>query len=181
VVVVAAVAAVIAVTALHGSGGNPSGSSGSSSSATVTVSSAVTASSPAATDTPSISVPASTASSRGATGTGGVPQAYLGQWSGTITSNTGAEGPQTAKFKLTGGAVNSIVGTSSYTNGPCAYNLLLVSSSESGVELQEQVTSGPCLADYAVVKLTGGKLTENIYLFSPSGSPNLTGTLAKAS
>jgi hypothetical protein len=110
-----------------------------------------------------------------------VPQAYLGQWSGTITSKSGAEGPQTAEFKLTGGAVNSIVGTSSYTNGPCAYNLLLISSSGSGVELQEQVTSGPCLADYAVVKLHGGKLTEDIYLISPSGSPDLTGTLAKTS
>jgi len=110
-----------------------------------------------------------------------VPQAYLGQWSGTITSNTGAEGPQTAQFKLTGGAVNSIVGTSSYTNGPCAYNLRLISSSGSEVELQEQVTSGPCLADYAIVKLKDGKLTENIYLFSPSGSPDLTGTLAKTS
>jgi serine/threonine protein kinase len=185
-VVVAAVVVVIAVTALHGSGGNPSGSSGSSNSATVTVSSAVTASSPAATNTSSISVPPSTASplpptpSTG-TGTGAVPQAYLGQWSGTMTSNTGAEGPQTAKLKLTGGAAGSIVGTSSYTNGPCAYNLLLVSSSPAGVELQEQVTSGPCLADYAVVKLNGGKLTENIYLFSPSGSPDLTGTLAKTS
>jgi hypothetical protein len=110
-----------------------------------------------------------------------VPQAYLGQWSGTITSNTGAEGPQTAKLKLTGGAAGSIVGTSSYTNGPCAYNLLLVSSSGSGVELQEQVTSGPCFSDYAVVKRSGGKLTENIYLFSPSGPPDLTGTLAKTS
>jgi hypothetical protein len=111
-----------------------------------------------------------------------VPQAYLGQWSGTITSNTGAEGPQTAKLKLTGGAAGSIVGTSSYTNGPCTYNLLLVSSSESGVELQEQVTSGPCFADYTVVKINGGKLTENIYLFGPSGaSPDLTGTLAETS
>jgi serine/threonine protein kinase len=185
-VVAAAVAVVIALTALHGSGGNPSAVSGSSSAATVTVSSAVTASSPAATDTASISVPASTASpippsSSPATGTGTVPQAYLGQWSGTMTSNTGAEGPQTAKLKLTGGAAGSIVGTVSYANGPCTYNLLLVSSSVSGVELQEQVTSGPCFSDYAVVKLSGGKLTENIYLFSPSGPPDLTGTLAKTS
>jgi hypothetical protein len=110
-----------------------------------------------------------------------VPQAYLGQWSGTVISHTGAEGPQTAELKLTGGAVNSIVGTSSYTNGPCTYNLLLVSSSGSGVELQEQVTSGPCLSDYAIVKLTGGKLTEGIYVISPNGSPDLTGTLAKTS
>ncbi len=189
-VVVAAVAAVIAVTVLHGSGGNPSAKSGSSGSATLAASPAGTASS-AATDTPASSAPASAASasppssspasSSTGTGPGAVPQAYLGQWSGTITSHTGAEGPQTAEFKLTGGALNSIVGTSSYTNGPCAYNLLLVSSSESGVELQEQVTSGPCLGDYAIVKLSGGKLTENIYLFSPSGSPDLTGTLAKAS
>jgi hypothetical protein len=31
------------------------------------------------------------------------------------------------------------------------------------------------------VKLAGGKLTEDIYLFSPGGSPDLTGTLAKTS
>ena len=196
VVVVAAVAAVIAVTTLHGTGGSPPTSGGSSGSATVATSSAGTASS-AATDTPASSASASSPSasaasassasasgppaSSSATGPGAVPQAYLGQWSGTITSNTGAEGPQTAQFKLTGGAVNSIVGTSSYTNGPCAYNLRLISSSGSEVELQEQVTSGPCLADYAIVKLKDGKLTENIYLFSPSGSPDLTGTLAKTS
>ena len=180
VVVVAVVAVVIAVTALHGSGGNPPASSGSSGSATVTVSSA-------ATDTPASSAPTSAASASGppsssaATGPGAVPQAYLGQWSGTITDNSGIEGPQTAKLKLTGGAVNSVVGTSSYTNGPCSYNLLLISSSGSEVELQEQVTSGPCLADYAIVKLMDGKLTEDIYLTSPSGSPGFTGTLAKTS
>jgi serine/threonine protein kinase len=200
-VVVAAVAAVIAVTALHGSGGNPSASSGSSGSATVTAAPAGTASS-AATDTPASSAPASTGpastgpastgpastasasgppSSSAATGPGAVPQAYLGQWSGTITDNSGIEGPQTAELKLTGGAVNSIVGTSSYTNGPCAYNLLLVSSSGSEVELQEQVTSGACFADYAIVKLKDGKLTEDVYLTSPSGSPGFTGTLAKTS
>ena len=189
--VVAAVAAVIAVTVLHGSGGNPSAKSGSSGSATVTAAPAGTASS-AATGTPARSAPASAASASGppssgppssgtATGPSAVPQAYLGQWSGTITANSGAEGPQTAKLKLTGGAVNSIVGTSSYTNGPCTYNLVLVSSSGSGVELQEQVTSGPCFSDYAIVKLNGGKLTENIYLISPNGSPGLTGTLAKTS
>jgi hypothetical protein len=185
-VVVAAVAAVIAVAALPGSGGNPTASSGSSGSATVTTSAAATTS-PAATDTPASSAPASATSASGppsssaATGPSAMPQAYLGQWSGTITSNTGAEGPQTATLKLTGGAVNSVVGTSSYTNGPCAYNLLLISSSGSGVELQEQVTSGPCLADYAIVKLQGGKLIEDIYVLSPSGPPDLTGTLAKTS
>jgi len=196
-VVLAAVAAVIAVTALHGSGGNPTAESGSSGSATVTgspagtVSSAGTASS-AATGTPASSAPASATSASGppsssppssstGTGPGAVPQAYLGQWSGTITDNSGIEGPQTAELKLTGGAVNSIVGTSSYTNGPCAYNLLLISSSGSEVELQEQVTSGACLADYAIVKLNDGKLTEDVYLTSPTGSPGFTGTLAKTS
>jgi serine/threonine protein kinase len=191
VVVAAAVAVVIAVTALHGSGGNPTAESGSSGSATATASQAGTASS-AATDTPASSAPASAASSSAppssstpssssGTGPGAVPHAYLGQWSGTITDNSGIEGPQTAELKLTGGAVNSIVGTASYTNGPCAYNLFLISASGSEVELQEQVTSGACLADYAIVKLNGGKLTEDIYLTSPSGSPGFTGTLAKTS
>jgi hypothetical protein len=122
----------------------------------------------AATDTPGSSAPA-------------VPEAYLGQWSGTVTSNTGAEGPQTATLKLIGGPVNSIVGTASYTNGPCTYNLSLVSASGSEVELQEQVTSGPCFSDNAIVKLDGARLTEDVYLFSLSGSPDLTGTLAKTS
>src|SRR5580692_8779377 len=85
-VVVAAVAAVIAVTTLHGSGGNPTARTGSSGPATVTAA-------PAATDTPASSAPASATSASGppsssaATGPGAVPQAYLGQWSGTITSN----------------------------------------------------------------------------------------------
>jgi hypothetical protein len=182
--VVAAVAVVIAVIALPGSGGKPSAESGSSGSATVTVSSAATdtpASSAPASPTSASTASASTASSGTGAGPNAVPHAYLGQWSGTVTANTGAEGPQTAEFKLTGGAVNSIVGTSSYTNGPCTYNLLLISSSGSEVELQEQVTSGPCYSDYAIVKLEGGKLTEDIYLFSPSGPPDLTGTLAKTS
>jgi len=184
--VVAVVAVVIAVTSLHGSSGNPPPESGSSSSATVTTSAAGTASA-AATGTPASSAPASAASSSGspssraATGPNALPQAYLGHWSGTITDNNGIEGPQTADLKITGGAVNSIVGTASYTNGPCAYNLLLVSSSGSGVELQEQVTSGQCLSDYTIVKAKGGKLTQAIYLSSPTGPPGFIGTLAKTS
>jgi hypothetical protein len=113
-------------------------------------------------------------------GAGAVPPGYLGQWSGTITDNSGIEGPQTAVLKLTGGAVNSVVGMSRYTNGPCAYNLLLIGSTGSGVELQEQVTSGACLSDYAIVKLKDGKLTESVYLTSPSGSPGFTGTLTNS-
>ena len=185
-VVVAAVAVVIAVTALHGSSGNQSARSGSSGSATVTTSAAGTASA-AATDNPASSVPASAASASGppsssaATGPNAVPQAYLGHWSGTITDNNGIEGPQTADLKITGGAPGSIVGTASYTYGPCAYNLLLVSSSGSGVELQEQVTSGQCLSDYTIVKLKAGKLTQAIYLTSPTGPPGFTGTLARTS
>jgi tRNA A-37 threonylcarbamoyl transferase component Bud32 len=180
--VAAVIAAVITVIALPGSGGHPAASTGSSGTdiPTTTAITATATTSPAATDTPT---PASSASASGAPSSGAatLPQAYLGQWSGTITANTGAEGPQTAKLNLTGGAVNSVVGTVSYSNGPCTYNLVLVSSSGSGVGLQEQVTSGPCFSDYAIMKLSGGKLTEDIHLISPAGPPDLTGTLAKTS
>ncbi len=69
------------------------------------------------------------------------------------------------------------MGTSSYTSGPCSYNLRLVSSSATQVELHEEVTAGACLADYAVVTLKDGKMTENVYTIAPGGPPDFTGTL----
>jgi len=47
------------------------------------------------------------------------------------------------------------------------------------VELHEEVTAGACEADYAIVIVKDGKLTENIYDISPGGQPDQTGTLTK--
>jgi hypothetical protein len=109
-----------------------------------------------------------------------VPPAYLGRWRGTLIENNGLQGPQTADLRLTGGSVNAIVGTSSYTSGGCAYNLRLVSSGTTRVELHEEVTAGACEPDYAIVAVKDGKLTENVYVISPDDPPNFTGTLAKS-
>jgi tRNA A-37 threonylcarbamoyl transferase component Bud32 len=171
-VVVVAAAAVIAVTLLHGSGGNGTATSGSPAGASLSASTG-------AGDTPASSAPASSAPASGSA-LSAVPPAYLGHWRGTLTENNGLQGPQTADLKLTGGSVNAIVGTSSYTSGGCAYNLRLVSSDTTQVELHEEVTAGACEPDYAIVAVKDGKLTENVYVISPDDPPNFTGTLAKS-
>jgi tRNA A-37 threonylcarbamoyl transferase component Bud32 len=171
-VVVVAAAAVIAVTLRHGSGGNGTATSGSSARASLSASTGTG-------DTPASSAPASSAPASGSA-LSAVPSAYLGHWRGTITEDNGLQGPQTADLKLTGGSVNAIVGTSSYTSGGCAYNLRLVSSDTTQVELHEEVTAGACEPDYAIVAVKDGKLTENIYVISPDDPPDFTGTLAKS-
>jgi tRNA A-37 threonylcarbamoyl transferase component Bud32 len=176
-VVVVAAAAVIAVPLLHGSGGNGTATSGSSAGESLSASTGTV-------DTPASSAPASSAPANSAPASGSalsaVPPAYLGHWRGTLTENNGLQGPQTADLKLTGGAVNAIVGTSSYTSGGCAYNLRLVSSDTTQVELHEEVTAGACEPDYAIVAVKDGKLTENVYVISPDEPPDFTGTLAKS-
>jgi tRNA A-37 threonylcarbamoyl transferase component Bud32 len=176
-VVVVAAAAVIAVTLLHGSGGNGTATSGSSAGASLSASTGTG-------DIPASAAPASSAPASSAPASGSalsaVPPAYLGHWRGTLTENNGLQGPQTADLKLTGGSVNAIVGTSSYTSGGCAYNLRLVSSDTTQVELHEEVTAGACEPDYAIVAVKDGKLTENVYVISPDDPPDFTGTLAKS-
>jgi tRNA A-37 threonylcarbamoyl transferase component Bud32 len=171
-VVVVAAAAVTAVTLLHGSGGNGAAASGSSAGASLSASTGTG-------DTPASSAPASSAPASGSA-LSAVPSAYLGHWRGTLVENHGFQGPQTADLKLTGGSVNAIVGTSSYTSGGCAYSLRLVSSDTTQVELHEEVTAGACESDYAIVAVKDGKLTENVYVLSPNGPPDFTGTLAKS-
>jgi tRNA A-37 threonylcarbamoyl transferase component Bud32 len=186
--IVVAAAVAIAVIALHGSGGSGPPSAGSSGRASVTASTSSgdepaspAAASPAvASSAPASSAPASLAASGAADTSAGVPKEYLGHWRGTLDENNGLQGPQTADLRLTGGATNAIVGTSSYTSGPCSYNLRLVSASATQVELHEEVTAGACLADYAIVSLKDGKITENVYTISPGGPPDFTGTLAQA-
>ena len=182
-VVIVAAAAVIAVTLLPGSGGNGTSASGSSAGKSLSASTGTVdtpASSVPASSAPASSVPASSAPASGSASAAALPAAYLGQWRGTLVENNGLQGPQTADLKLTGGAVNAIVGTSSYTSGPCSYNLRLVSSSPAQVELHEEVTAGACEPDYAIVAVKDGKLIENVYVISPNGSPDFTGTLAKS-
>ena len=181
-VVVGAAAAVIAVTLLHGSSGNgaaASGTAASGSSAGESVSASTGTGDAPASSAPANSAPASSAAASGSA-LSAVPSAYLGHWRGTITENNGLQGPQTADLKLAGGSVNAIVGTSSYTSGGCAYNLRLVSSDSTQVELHEEVTAGACEPDYAIVAVKDGKLTENVYVISPDEPPDFTGTLAKS-
>jgi tRNA A-37 threonylcarbamoyl transferase component Bud32 len=180
-VVLVAAAAVTAVTLLPGSGGNGTATSGSPAGASLSASTG-TGDTPASSAPPS-PAPTSSAPPSPASGSGSalsaVPPAYLGHWRGTLIENHGFQGPQTADLKLTGGSVNALVGTSSYTGG-CAYNLRLVSSGTTQVELHEEVTAGACEPDYAIVAVKDGKLTENVYVLSPDDPPDYTGTLAKS-
>ena len=164
-------AAVIAVTLLHGSGGNEKATTGASAAASLSASTGTGG-------TPARSAPASSTPASGSA-LSVVPAAYLGHWRGTLTENNGLQGPQTADLKLTGGSVNAIVGSSSYTSGGCAYNLRLISSSTTQVELHEEVTAGACEPDYAIIAVKDGKLTENVYVISPDYPPDFTGTLTK--
>ncbi len=128
------------------------------------------------------SAPASAgpASSGPASPAGTVPAAYLGQWHGTLADNTHLEGPQAASLTLTGGAVSSVVGTVTYPNVGCGYDLHLVSATDSQVELYEQVTSGPCVSEYVVLAPAGGGLSERVYPGPPDGGqPDFAGPLAK--
>jgi tRNA A-37 threonylcarbamoyl transferase component Bud32 len=177
-VVVVAAAAVIAVILLHGSGGNGTATSGASAGASESAVTAPASSAPAS-SAPASSAPASLAPT-GGSALSVVPAAYVGHWRGTITENNGLQGPQTADLKLTGGSLNAIVGTSSYTSGSCTYNLRLVSANTTQVELHEEVTGGACEPDYAIVAVKDGKLTENVYVLSPDDPPDFTGTLAKS-
>jgi tRNA A-37 threonylcarbamoyl transferase component Bud32 len=158
-VVVVAAAAVIAVTLLHGSGGNGTATSGASAAASVSALAGTghtQASSAPASSAPASSAPASSASaSASGSALSVVPADYLGHWQGTLIENNGLQGPQTADLKLTGGSVNAIVGTSSYTSGGCTYNLRLVSSTTTQVELREEVTAGACEPDYGVCQVNG--------------------------
>jgi hypothetical protein len=169
--------AAIAVTLLHGSGGNAAATSGVSAGASKSILTG-TGGTPAS-SAPASSAPASSPPADGST-LSMVPAAYLGHWRGTIIENNGLQGPQTADLKLTGGSVNAIVGTSSYTSGSCTYNLRLVSLNATQVELHEEVTAGACEPDYAIVAVQGGKLTENVYVLSPDDPPDFTGTLSKS-
>ena len=159
----------IAVTAMHsgspgaGAAGEPSGAASSA---------AVTSGAPAS---------SAAAASSGGTRGGAVPGPFLGHWKGTLADNTGLEGPQAADLMITGGAVNSAVGTVSYPNVGCTYEFRLVSAQPAQVTFYEQVQSGLCQSEYVVLAPAGSGITENVYPGPPSGGrPDFSGQLSRA-
>jgi hypothetical protein len=168
VAVAAAAAAAITVTVLHSgspdapSAGKPPATAGS------------VAASPTAPDASAIV--ASSAGSAGAV----VPGAYVGRWQGTLADNTGLEGPQDANLTITGGGMNSVVGTVSYPTIGCTYDFRLVSTQSDRVTLYEQVTSGLCQSEYVVLTPAGSDITESVYAGPPSGGqPDFAGRLSR--
>jgi hypothetical protein len=158
-VAVVAVPVIIAMTLLAGS---PSGSGTSGGSATDSAS--------------------AVADSSGGSQAAGVPAAFLGHWTGTLTDNTGIEGPQPADLTLASGAVNSVVGTVNYPNVACRYNLRLISSAANQVELYEEIQSGPCISEYVTLTRSGSGITESVYQSPPGGGqqPEFEGRLTKS-
>jgi hypothetical protein len=109
-----------------------------------------------------------------------VPAAFLGNWTGTLTDNTGVEGPQAAQLTLAGGGLNSVVGTVNYPNVGCGYNLRLISSAAGEVQLYEEVRSGPCISEYVTLTRSGTAIAESVYASQPSGQqPDFYGRLSK--
>jgi hypothetical protein len=108
-----------------------------------------------------------------------MPGTYLGRWQGTLVDHTGLEGPQAADLTISGGAVNSVVGTVSYPNVGCTYDFRLVSVQPDKVTLYEQVQSGLCISEYVVLAPAGSGITENVYASPPSGGqPDFLGQLS---
>jgi tRNA A-37 threonylcarbamoyl transferase component Bud32 len=168
VAVAAAAATAIAVTVLH------SGSPGAPSARKPSATAGSAAASPTAPD--ASAVVASSAGSAGAV----VPGAYVGRWQGTLADNTGLEGSQGADLTITGGGMNSVVGTVSYPNIGCTYDFRLVSAQPDRVTLYEQVTSGLCQSEYVVLTPAGSGITENVFAGPPSGGqPDFAGRLSR--
>ena len=166
--VAAAASVVIAVTVPHsGSPGTPS--AGKPSTAAGSAAASPTAPGPSA-------VVDSSAGPAGAV----VPSAYVGHWQGTLADHTGLEGPQAADLTITGGGMNSVVGTVSYPNIGCTYDFHLVSAQPDRVTLFEQVTSGLCQSEYVVLTPAGSAITENVFEGPPSGGqPDFAGRLSR--
>lgn len=170
---VAAVA--VALTVLQpGSANSPSGQSATSRAASPPASSTAGQSTTAAVQ--------STTSASPPVASSEVPNAYLGKWQGTLTDNTGLEGPQAAQLSITGGAVNSTVGTASYPNVGCTYSFRLYSVQANQITLYEEIQSGPCESEYVVLTPDSGSLTDDVYLALYSGTPpEFSGKLSRTS
>lgn len=162
----AAAVAVIVMT-LH-SGGTSSGADGASSS--------TVADGQAAGSIPAAEVAVSPLGS----GQSGMPASFVGRWAGTLTDNTGVEGPQAAQLTLAGGEVNTLAGTVSYPNVGCGYSLRLISAAANQVQLFEEIQSGPCISEYVTLTRSDIGITESVYASQPSGQqPDFYGTLTK--
>jgi hypothetical protein len=167
-VVVVAVAAALITTMHSGSSGGP-GAGGAPSISGIAVQGTATDSASAA-----------ATSSAGAQGDA-VPAAFVGHWTGTLTDNTGLEGPQPADLTLAGGAVNAVVGTANYPNVGCGYDLRLLSSAANQVELYEEIQSGSCISEYVMLTRSGTGITESVYPGQPGGQPpDFNGLLTKS-
>jgi len=165
--VVAAVAvAVIIATTLH-SGSPHSGPDGTSSST-------------GADGQVTGSIPAAVVVTPLGSGETGMPARFLGNWTGTLTDNTGVEGPQAVRLTLAGGEVGTLVGTVSYPNVGCGYALRLTQEAENQLQLDEEIQSGPCISEYVTLTQSDAGLTESVYASTPSGQqPDFYGTLTK--
>ncbi len=165
--VVAAVAvAVIIATTLH-SGSPHSGPDGTSSST-------------GADGQVTGSIPAAVVVTPLGSGETGMPARFLGNWTGTLTDNTGVEGPQAVRLTLAGGEVGTLVGTVSYPNVGCGYALRLTQEAENQLQLDEEIQSGPCISEYVTLTQSATGLTESVYASTPSGQqPDFYGTLTK--
>ena len=164
--VAAVAAAVIIATTLH-SGTTGSGANGASSST-------------AADGQTTGSIPAAVAVTPIGSGQNGMPAAFRGNWTGTLTDNTGVEGPQVARLTLAGGEVNTLVGTVSYPNVGCGYALRLLSMAANQLQLYEEIQSGLCMSEYVTLTLSDTGITESVYASQPSGQqPDFYGTLIK--
>src|SRR5262249_561664 len=113
------------------------------------------------------------AASSGGSSENAVPTGFLGTWTGTLTPSTSFsfEGPQATSLTLTGGAVNSVVGTVNYPNIGCRYNLRLtsISSASHALKLYEEIQSGICTSEYVTLAYVGTGLTESVYQSQPNG------------
>ena len=166
-VAAAVAAAVIIATTLH-SGATGSGAGGPSVSTEA-----------AAQGTDSFSAAPVTVTPLGSWETG-MPAAFLGHWSGTLTDNTGVEGPQAVRLTLAGGEVGTLVGTVSYPNVGCGYALRLTQEAENQLQLDEEIQSGPCISEYVTLTQSDTGITESVYGSQPSGQqPDFYGTLTK--
>jgi len=164
-VAVAVVAAAVIIPTLHASSSGGSGPGEPSVSSVPAVNATATA----------------VAASSGGSSDQTVPAAFLGHWTGTLTDNTGLEGPQPADLTLASGAVNSVVGAVTYPNVGCHYDLRLLSSAANQVELYEEIQSGSCISEYVMLTRSGTGITESVYASQPGGQPpDFNGLLTKS-
>lgn len=112
-------------------------------------------------------------------GGGQLPAGMNGTWSGSLTQKNASNTVQyNVTITLTGGAVGSVVGTSSYPTVPCAGDLTLTAVG-ARVQVAEHITNGQndCFDTTLLLGLDGsGNLT---YHFDDVGYGTGDGTLTR--